>query len=151
MTAGRLAKNSHIIGVTAKLGDIFLYPFQGLDNIQGAEIAGFIQTLLQILNGWMGKPAESAQPVVNGYHHHIFALHQPVVLIVILEAGGIATPMNPYHHRIALVGKIGGGFDIQIQAVFSADNAFAIDTGKAAGFLYAGGIVALNNDLLRRQ
>ena len=93
-----LTKDGHIGRVTAKVGDILLDPFQGLDNIQHTHITGV---------GVLGAVAAQIQetqgiePVVEGNHHHAVVTGQVGAVVAgLLLRGALAeaAAVQPHHH-----------------------------------------------------
>ena len=134
--AGALAEQHHVVRVAAELGDVGLHPFQGLDLVQGAPVAG---RMLRVLRGelGMGEEAERAHAVVEGNEDDV--LRRPL-LAVELRLGAPAFPHaaaeHPHGHRellLRLAGRLGPY--VQVQAVLAVGRLRAVAPlgGVAAG------------------
>ena len=134
--AGALAEQHYVVRVTAELGDIGLDPFQGLDLVQGAPVAGRVPGILRGELG-MGEKAERAYAVVEGNEDDI--LRRPLLAVELrlgAPAFAHATAEDPHGHReflIRLAGRLGP--HVQIQAVFAVGRLGAVAPlgGVAAG------------------
>ena len=89
-----------------------------MDNIQSAEIRGFIFTCLQALNGRMSEPTQPAETIVHRHQNNVFSGDQLAVIVIIFETRGIAAAMNPNHHWVLFSSKIHWRANIQEKAIF---------------------------------
>ena len=67
-TTARLANDSDIVGVSAKLPDIVVYPFQAGDQVENAHIARCFESLTG--HRKIGKP-DRPQTMIDGYEHDV--------------------------------------------------------------------------------
>ena len=98
-TAAGLAKQRHILRVTAKGGNVFPDPLEGSDHIIRSRV-GRIGIFFS--KGGQIQVAQHIQPVVQGNHHHIAVAAQAFPVIGHLLNGGTgkeAAAMEPDHHR----------------------------------------------------
>jgi hypothetical protein len=59
---GTDAHDGHAIAVASKVVDVLLYPVEGESLVVEGGVGGAVGGL----EGWSGKPAECAEPIVNG-------------------------------------------------------------------------------------
>ena len=117
--ASGLAANRHVIRVAAEAGDVLLHPFQSLDLVQGAVVAGnavfaFLAQLGQ------GQEAKQVHTVLDAHHDDALRrqfggveLHLGSVAMV------IAAAVDPNHDREQLIFRMLRCIDVQIQAIFA--------------------------------
>ena len=125
--SGTLPEDGHIVGITAKLGDVGLDPLQRLDLIQDTVVAGHT---VRTLSGELAvrHEAEDAQTVVDGDEHHI--LRSPLLTVELRlspPAFTIAATVNPQGHRQFLVCLTSClRIDIQIETVLAVGSLVAV-------------------------
>ena len=135
---GALAENHHVVRIAAELGDVFLDPFQDLDLVQGAPVAGGV---LRILGRdlRMGEEAERAHAVVESHQDDI--LRAPVLAVELrlgAPAFAEAATEDPHGHGELLVHLAGRlGPDVQVEAILAVGGFVAITPlrGVAAGIV----------------
>ena len=80
-TTARLANDSDIVGVSAKLPDIVVYPFQAGDQVENAHIARCFESLTG--HRKIGKP-DRPQTMIDGYEHDVTITADIFAIITIL-------------------------------------------------------------------
>ena len=125
--SGTLSEDGHIVGITAKLGDVSLDPLQRLDLIQDTVVAGHtVRTLSRELA--IRHETEDAQTIIDGDEHHI--LRSPLLAVELrlsAPALTIAATVNPQSHRQFLVRLTSClRVDIQIETVLAVGSLVAI-------------------------
>ena len=67
-TAGRLAKNCDLIGISTKVGNIGMNPLKGRHHVQHAHVASRLVCV-------QAEETQSGQPIVDGHQYHIAPGH----------------------------------------------------------------------------
>lgn len=88
-TACAFPVDSDFVGVTPKVVDVLLDPFQGLNLIQETDVIIRDRPTGEVR---VGEEPESCQTVVNGYNDDFLALVDPVIEG---EIGGIPVDIAP--------------------------------------------------------
>src|SRR4030042_6453080 len=108
--------------VSSKVGDIFFYPLERLDDIQRPVIARVSDGISGLERG-MSKPTQGAKPVIDTQEDQFGARGEIGAMI---QAHGrlpdhIASAVNPEEYRPAL-GLAARPPDIEVETVFAPDN-----------------------------
>src|SRR4030042_4648007 len=108
--------------VSSKVGDIFFYPLERLDDIQRPVIARVSDEIAGPERG-MSKPAQGAKPVIYTHEDRVGA---PGEIGAMIQAHGrlpdhVASAVNPEKYRQAL-GLAGRPPDIEVETVFAPAN-----------------------------
>src|SRR6266508_165493 len=91
-TSSRLAKDSDVVGVAAEGGDILLYPLEGCDLIEQAEVGG---SLTQI------EEAIGADTVIDGHAYDAIAGEPDAIIHGHRRRSELkGAARNPDHHRL---------------------------------------------------
>lgn len=125
--AGGFAEDGDIARVAAEGRGIVAHPAQGGDLVVQAQIRHeFVTERGQV------EEAQRTQPVVDSDHDHIAGLGQPFAVVDGLGCGAQAerAAVQPHHDRAEFVARIGGGPDIEPQAVLAHAQA-AVDGDEA--------------------
>src|ERR1700739_3515161 len=129
---GGFTKDGHVIGITAKCGDVLLDPLECGDLIEEAVVAGGVVTRLfgEIR---MRKKSENTEAVIHANDQHTFFGE---VAAVLTRFGGRAcsetTTVDPDHHGQLGLRGFRGHPEIEIEAVFTGagvvENHVIVDT-----------------------
>ncbi len=120
--AARLAKDEHVVGVAAKVGDVVPDPLQAELQIEHArEAAGGVARAAQL---GQVQIAEHIEAVIEAHHHHIAATRQILAVIglqLLAGAGREAAAVEPDHDGALLVVVYAGRPDVGAQAILARD------------------------------
>ena len=117
---GRLPEDRDLLRIAPKGVDAGLHPAQRCHEIEGAIVPGAVLRAFSP-KGSMMEPAQGAQTIVQGDHHHGLRLRKLRAIVKARVARAIAPAVDPYHDREGVFGLgASRGVDVQKETVFVA-------------------------------
>ena len=127
-TAGRETGNGDVVRIAAKLCNVILDPVQCLGDVQQGEVAGVIAAPAE---GRQAVEAEQTQPVIQRDKNAVIPNHQLAAQNFLGVAGLVVAAVDKHQHRQLM--SVGGGINIQLQAVLGADGTGTVLIGDLTG------------------
>src|SRR6266576_4685669 len=121
-SAAGLAKDGHRVWITSKLRDVRTHPFQRLNDVQHADVAGVRKVRAEFAQI---RKAQNIEAMIDGNDDHVAAPREISAVIIGRRSrtGGEASPVTPEHYgafRATVASKAHGGRpNVEHQAIFT--------------------------------